>query len=113
MEKSTVLLFTRNGMGHGPAELQTTLVDKFLTLTLQSGELPDKILFITESVKLVCEGSSVLSLLDEFAAKGVEMIICKTCLDSYGLAEKVQTGIIGGMPDILEVLQEADKVISL
>jgi len=88
-------------------------VEKFLSLTLASNELPAKILFYTEGVKLVCEGSKVLSQLQDLQNQGVELIICKTCTDTFGLTEKVKVGIIGGMPDILEVLQKAEKVISL
>jgi hypothetical protein len=40
MEEDTVLLFTRNGLGHGPEDLQRGLAVKFLTLTLESSKLP-------------------------------------------------------------------------
>jgi sulfur relay (sulfurtransferase) complex TusBCD TusD component (DsrE family) len=113
MNKSTVLLFTRNGLGEEPASLQQILVEKFLSLTLASNELPAKILFYTNGVRLACEGSPVLTQLKDMQSRGVELIICKTCTDSFGLTAKVQVGIIGGMPDILEALQKAEKVISL
>jgi sulfur relay (sulfurtransferase) complex TusBCD TusD component (DsrE family) len=110
---STVLLFTRNGMGEGPADLQQKLAEKYLTLTLASGILPDRIIFYTQGVHLVCEGSQVLSQLQEMTSRGVDLIICKTCTDTFGVTDKVKVGVIGGMPDILETLQKADKVISL
>lgn len=113
MAKSTVLLFTRNGMGEGPADLQQTLAEKYLTLTLTSGELPGRILFYTDGVRLVCEGSRVLPQLAELESRGVDLLVCKTCTDTFGLTEKVKVGIIGGMPDILESLQKAEKVVSL
>jgi sulfur relay (sulfurtransferase) complex TusBCD TusD component (DsrE family) len=113
MTKSTVLLFTRNGMGEGPADLQQILAEKFFSLTLASGNLPECILFYTEGVHLTCEGSSVLPQLAELEARGTSLIICKTCIDSLGVADKVKVGIVGGMPDIIESIQQADKVISL
>ena len=113
MTQDTVLLFTRFGLGHGPEDLQKMLAGKFLSLTLESGHLPAKILFYTDGVRLACEGSPVIEALHQFEARGVELILCKTCLDSFGLSAKVQAGIIGGMGDIIEVLQKADKVISL
>ncbi len=113
MTKSTVLLFSRNGMGDGPAELRQILADKYLSLTLASGELPDRILFYTEGVHLVCEGSNVLSQLAELEKKGTQLIVCKTCADTLGVTGKVKVGIVGGMPDILESIQQADKVVSL
>lgn len=113
MSNNTVYLFTRNGLGHAPAELQSVLVVKFLTLTLESRELPAKILFYTEGVRLACAGSPVVDLLRQFEEQGVELVLCKTCLDFFGLVDAVQVGIVGGMGDILEALQKAEKVVSL
>jgi sulfur relay (sulfurtransferase) complex TusBCD TusD component (DsrE family) len=113
MQKDTVLLFTRNGLGHGPQELQSLLASKFLALTLEAGQLPAKLLFYTDGVRLACEGSPVIDLLKQYEARGVELVLCKTCLDSYGLTGQVQVGIVGGMGDILEAMGKAGKVISV
>ncbi|MHB1480801.1 MAG: DsrE family protein, partial [Bellilinea sp.] len=83
------------------------------TLINDAGVLPAKILFYTDGVKLVCQGSPVLTLLEELEAKGVELILCKTCLDYFNLTQKVKVGIVGGMPDIIEAMTKAVKVISL
>ena len=113
MDENTILLFTRNGLGHGPEELQSGLALKFLTLTLESGKLPAKVLFYTDGVRLCCNGSPVIDVLKTYEARGVELVLCQTCLVTFGLEEQVQVGIVGGMGDILEVLQKAGKVISL
>ncbi len=113
MDRDTVLLFTRFGMGHGPEDLQQTLAVKFLTLTLESGRLPAKILFYTDGVRLACAGSPVVELLQKLEAQKVELVLCKTCLDAFGLTSQVQVGVVGGMGDILEATQNAAKVISL
>ncbi len=113
MNNQTVLLFTRAGLGEAPADLQGKLAQKFLTLILESDLLPAKILFYTDGVRLACSGSPVLYQLKQLEAKGVELVLCKTCLDYFGLSEQVETGIVGGMPDIIEAMSQADKVISL
>lgn len=100
-------------MGEGPADLQQALAHKYLTLTLESGQLPAQILFYTEGVRLTCSGSPVLDVLHALQAGGVELILCQTCLKRLELVEQVQVGIVGGMGDILEALQRADKVIAL
>lgn len=110
---NTVLLFTRNGLGDAPEGLQQTLVVKILSLAAQSEKKPNKILFYTEGVKLVCEGSLVLQWLRMLEEAGVELIVCSTCLEYFGLADKVRVGKVGGMPGILAALQEAEKVVSL
>jgi hypothetical protein len=113
MNDHTVLVFTRNGMGDAPAELQQKLAGKFLQLNLDANTLPAKILFYTDGVKLACEGSPVIEELKALKNRGVELILCSTCLDYFNLRDKVQVGIVGGMPDIMEALNAAGKVISL
>lgn len=113
MDRETVLLFTRNGVGQAPEDLQQGLAVKFLSLIQESGQLPAKILFYTDGVKLACQGSPVLEQLRVMETKGVELVLCKTCLDYFHLADQVSVGIVGGMPDIIEAMQKASKVISL
>jgi len=113
MNEETVLLFTRNGMGDAPEELQQMLTGKFLSLLLESGHIPAKILFYTEGVKLACKGSSVIESLKKLETGGVELILCKTCLDFFKLGDQVEVGIVGSMADMIEAMQHAQKVISL
>jgi intracellular sulfur oxidation DsrE/DsrF family protein len=113
MSDSTVILFTRFGLGQAPAELQQMLADKFLCLLAGSDTLPAKLLFYGDGVKLVCAGSPVLEPLRVLEAKGVEFVICGTCLNYFALTDKVQVGTIGGMPAIIEALSRAEKVISV
>jgi len=107
------VLFTHFGLGDAPAELQQKLAGIFLSLLNESDARPGKLLFYTDGVKLVCEGSPVLDHLRALEAKGVELIICSTCLNYFGLTDKVQVGIVGGMPDILEAMTRAEKVITI
>lgn len=113
MDKNTVLVFSANGMGSAPQELQHLLADKFLRLLLDGGALPAKILFYTDGVKLACQGSPLLESLRQMQEGGVELILCSTCLDYFGLRERVAVGIIGSMADIIEAMQKAEKVIPL
>jgi hypothetical protein len=100
-------------MGKGSEELQLTLIDKYLQLLLQNDVLPSAICFYTEGVKLVVEGSPVLEHLRELETAAVRLIVCSTCVNYFGLADKVKVGIVGGMTDILEAQTRAEKVITL
>ena len=113
MNDQTVLVFSRNGLGHAPEDLQQKLAAKFLQLNLDANTLPAKILFYTDGVKLACDGSPVIDTLRALKERGVELILCSTCLDYFSLREKVAVGIVGGMPDIIEAMNSAGKVISL
>lgn len=113
MSSSTVVLFTRFGLGQAPADLQQKMAGIFLSLLVESNALPGKLLFYTDGVKLVCEGSPVLEQLRVLEAKGVGLIVCSTCLNYFGLMDKVQVGVVGGMAAILEAMAQAEKVVSV
>ena len=113
MDRNTVLVFTRNGLGEAPAELQQRLAGKFLSLIDNEATLPAKILFYTDGVKLACAGSPVIDQLRAYKPVVSRLILCSTCLDYYGLTDRVAVGIVGGMPDIIEAMHMANKVINL
>lgn len=111
--RDTVILITREGMGSAETELQLKLLATYLRLLAESDLLPNAICFYADGVKTAVEGSPVLAELASLEAKGVRLILCSTCLNYFGLTEKVRVGIIGGMPDIIEAQTQAVKVITL
>jgi hypothetical protein len=111
--KDTVILLTNNGMGHGPQDLRLTLIGKYLELLDLQNDLPAVLCFYTEGVRLVTEGSPVIEKLRALEEKGVRLIVCSTCLNYFGLLEKIKIGIVGGMGDILAAQWQAGKVITL
>lgn len=102
-----------NGVGDAPGERQQELAGVMLTLLNQSDVMPQRLLFYTEGVKLVCEGSPVLEQLKALQARGVELIICSTCLNYFRLADKVRVRIAGGMPDILQTMMPLDRLMTV
>ena len=114
MTKKTVFIFNSFGMGvTEDARLKVTLAKKFLALIASADLLPAQICFYTDGVRLTIEGSPVLDELKTLAAKGVELVICSTCVDTFGLRDKVRVGVVGGMPDIVTALVQADNAVTL
>ncbi len=112
--KRTVFVFTTYGMGQtGDADLKIGLAKKFLTLIAGADPLPSQICFYTDGVRLCVTGSPVLDELRALAAKGVELVLCSTCLDTFGLRPQVAVGIVGGMGDIIAAMTRADTVVTL
>lgn len=111
--KDTVILVTRQGMGSASPDLQLKLFATYVKLLLENGTLPGAICFYADGVKLAVEGSAVLESLSHLQERGVHLVLCKTCLDYFGVAEKVRVGVVGGMGDILAAQTMAAKVISL
>lgn len=111
--RNTLLVVSREGMGDAEPALCMKLLRTYLTLLLEGGMLPGAIALYAEGVRIAVEGSPVLDLLAALESQGVHIILCKTCLDHFGLAEHVKHGVIGGMPDIISAQWAADKVITL
>ena len=112
-DRSIALMITSVGMGNADPALQQKLLKTYLALLEQNDTLPGVVCLYTEGVQLVVEGSPVLDLLRSLESRGVHMIVCKTCLDFFGLAERVRVGVVGGMGDIISAQWKADKVITL
>jgi len=98
-------------LGVGDEALGTLLMRSFLKTLTESEKKPYRILFINSGVRLTSEGSEVLESLRTLSEKGVEILSCGTCLDFYGLKEKVRVGIISNMYDIAQTLMAADRLI--
>ena len=112
--KAIVIIFKSQGLGETSEQpLKDKLTKTFLTLTKQNPNLPRAICFYTEGVRLACEGSPVLEELQALEAAGVHLILCQTCLDYFGLKDKVKVGIVGGMGDIMTAMWQADTVLTL
>lgn len=112
MDENTAILFTRNGLGDAPPDLSRLLAANFLGLLAQAPEPPAALLFYGEGVKLACEGSPVADALRQLEARGASLILCRTCLDYFGLLDRTVAGKVGGMPDILAALSAAAKVVA-
>jgi intracellular sulfur oxidation DsrE/DsrF family protein len=110
---STVVLINNDGMGSAEEPLRHKLLRVYLTMLQENGLYPGAICFYAGGVKMVAEGSPVLDLLRTLEEKGVRLIICSTCLEYFGLRDKVAVGIVGGMNDIVLAQWMANKVITL
>jgi selenium metabolism protein YedF len=109
-----IILVTNDRLGQANKELGQKMMGIFLNTLVHFPEaLPKKILFYTQGVKLVCQGSPVITELELLEKLGVELISCITCLNYFGLEEKVVVGKIKGMPEIVDAILKADKVVTV
>lgn len=111
--QNILIQINQNGMGSGDDALSLILVKNYFKLINEERYVPQVIAFYNAGIKLVCEGSSVLEELKALEARGVKLMVCKTCLNHFQLSEKQQLGIAGTMMDIIEIQKVATKVITL
>ena len=108
---SLVVAVDTDAMGRGSEELGKTLMKGFLFAVGQLPQLPKTMLFYNGGARLTTEGSDSLEDLKKLEAQGVEILTCGTCLNYYGLTEKLAVGGVTNMYTIVEKLAGAGKVI--
>jgi len=106
-----VVYISSHLMGIGEEALGAILMRSFLKTLLDMDTKPSRLILVNAGVRLSSEGSEVLETLQALSAKGVEILSCGTCLDFYGLKEKLKVGKISNMYDIAKSLMEADRLI--
>ena len=109
--KNTVVVISSKAMGHGGDELGVALMKGFLYALSQQEQLPSTILFYNGGASITCEGSVSLEDLKSMEAQGVEILTCGTCLNFYGLTEKLAVGSVTNMYTIVEKMTGADLVV--
>ena len=107
----TVVVISSDKMGDGAEELGKTLLKAFVFSLTQQDKLPKTILFYNGGAHLTCEGSPMLEDLKALEAEGVEIMTCGTCLNYYGLTEKLAVGSVTNMYAIVEKLTQAGNVV--
>ena len=107
-----VVVIRRNVMGEGDPELGKVLIKGFIYALSQQEELPKTILFYNGGACLTCEGSASLDDLKELEHRGVKILTCGTCLNFYGLSEKLKVGEVTNMYEIAETMSKASLIVS-
>ena len=109
--KNTVVVISSKAMGHGGDELGTALMKGFIYALSQQDTLPSTILFYNGGANIPVEGSVSLEDLKNMEAQGVEILTCGTCLNFYGLTDKLAVGQVTNMYTIVEKMMGADLIV--
>ena len=99
-----VVVVSSDRMGSGNDELGKVLMKSFIFAVTQLDTLPKTMLFYNGGATLTTEGSDSLEDLKSLEAQGVEIMTCGTCLDYYGLKEKLAVGSVTNMYSIVETI---------
>ena len=110
-QKNTVVVVAADHMGEGQGELGKNLLKAFLYALSQQERLPKTLLFYNGGASLTCQGSLSLEDLQSMAERGVEILTCGTCLNFYGLTEKLRIGTVTNMYVIAEKMLNAGNVV--
>lgn len=109
--RNVVVVISTAQMGQGNDQLGTTLMKGFIYALSQQDTLPRTILFYNGGASITCEGSVSLEDLKSMEAQGVEILTCGTCLNFYGLTDKLAVGGVTNMYVIAEKMTQADLIV--
>ena len=109
----TVVVINSELMGRGDDKLGEQILGNFFNQLLGSGRKPDALIFYNAGVKLLLNDSPVSGTLDSLFKAGVDLIACGTCVSYFKLNEKMATGRVSNMQEIVSILTDADKVVTI
>lgn len=107
----TVVVLSSNCMGTGDDTLGAALMKGFVYALTQLDNAPDTVLLYNGGAKLSVEGAETVQDLKVLEENGTEILTCGTCLNHYGLTDKLAVGEVTNMYAIAEKMSEAGKVI--
>lgn len=110
-KQGMVIVLSANTMGTGDAKLGTALMKSFVFALTKQDRLPETILCYNTGAYLTCEGADTLEDMKALEAEGVVIRTCGTCLDFYGLKDKLAVGSVTNMYDIVETMENAGSII--
>lgn len=111
VRSNKVVVISSDKMGEGDEALGALLMKGFVFALTQQDELPATILFYNGGAKLTCENAPTLEDIKFLEAQGVEILTCGTCLNHYGLVDKLQVGGVTNMYVIAEKMLQASLIV--
>lgn len=99
-----VIVVGSKGLGSGSEELGGLILANFLRVLGEKENLPKYIVLWNDGVKTALGDSLCINHLKKLEELGVRIISCRTCIEYFGLEDKVVVGEIGTMPQIQDLL---------
>jgi selenium metabolism protein YedF len=100
-------------MGRGDDALGAKLLGNFLRTLAASDTHPETVVFYNAAVKLLAPGSAALDALQLLDDAGVELLACVTCLEHFGLTDRIAIGHVSNMREIVQRMAAAAKVVTV
>lgn len=112
IENSCVFI-SSDKIGEGDIELGKILMKGFVYTLTETKPYPRYIILVNSGVNLSTGNEDTIENLKKLENFGVEIVSCGTCLDFYNLKESLKVGRVSNMYDILEIMKNTDKTISI
>lgn len=112
-EAETVVILNADTMGRGDDALGAKLVGSFLRTLAQTDGKPGAVVFYNAAVRLLARESPHLDALRALDDAGVDLLACVTCLEFFGLVDRIAVGQVSNMREIVQRTMGAAKVVTV
>lgn len=109
--KGMLVVLSANTMGTGDEKLGRALMKAFVFALTKQDVLPETVLCYNTGAYLTIEGADTLEDLKLLESEGVAVLTCGTCLDFYGLKDRLAVGGVTNMYDIVERMEAAATIV--
>ena len=110
---SAVVAVDTDSMGRGSEELGHILMKGLIYALAHQDQVPDTMLFYNGGARLTCEGSESLEDIRELESRGTKVLTCGTCLDFYGIRNKLAVGGVTNLYAIAQIVAACPGVTVL
>ena len=108
-----VVVISKNTMGDGAEELGKILIKGFIYSLTELPAPPECVIFLNNGAYLTSDGSNTIDDLKKLENKGTKILTCGTCVNFYGLQDKLAIGTITNMYGITEIMVSTGAVINI
>ena len=109
--RRTVVAVTSDRMGSGDDDLGLKLMISFFRTLVMLEPAPSAVVFYNSGVKMALDDSPVLDHIRELADRGTSIYLCSTCINHFGIRDRLPVGSFSDMYQIMNVLKDADHII--
>ncbi len=108
----TVFVLNKAQMGSGDEALGRKILASCLRKLVSFDDLR-AVVFYNGGVKLLTADSPVAVEVGLLQEKGIDLLACGTCVEHFGIADRLIVDGVSNMDEILKAIDEADKVVTL
>lgn len=109
--RRTVVAVSSERMGSGDDVLGTKLMASFFRTLVMLEPPPSAVVFYNAGVKLAMDDSPALEHIRELSDRGTAIYLCTTCINHFGIKDRLPTGSFSDMYQIVNILRDADHII--
>jgi selenium metabolism protein YedF len=99
---ASVIVVDTDSMGRGDEKLGHILMKGLIYALAHQDQVPEKMIFFNGGAHLTCEGSESVEDIKELESRGTKILTCGTCLDFYGIRDKLA---VGGVTNLYEIAE--------